>query len=450
MIHQKTWLVILSTWDYSHGFRLATSRSTKLLRLPQWSSTALHSTSSDDDKQFYDDFGDSLIGNSVPANSGGFMDSLQSKMAQTLKKEADIEAKMSRNWQTGNWSVRGFALSKTKMTSSEDTQDDIVQISAVAAPISASLADPLLTNDNSLPEYRSVVVGRTDGSVFVVRLGEEYLTKFASKPQIIENTDSDVLTFRVEEKWHELDQIKQDDQKDLQPFEILLDFQSATSNEGCHSIVYHDVSEDGNIGYICAASGKSGEISFWILSIPGQNKAELLQSATLSGGHQMQIVSLKTVVLRSKRYEEQHILVSASIDGTLSFWDLIKKGEKLFSCRCTKEGVSITCADVSNPSLQLNFEFSDKPEQTSRDMLFIGTSDGYVMGFDLQKVLSSGECRDCDVSFKAHGTESSKGNGIASIKCGGNGSMQNSRASKSDISSSILLTGGEDGSVKQW
>ena len=450
MINQKTLIAFLWTWVDSHGFRFATPRSTTLLRLSRRLPTAIQSGSSDDNMQFYDDFGDSLIGNSAPANSGDFMDSLQSKMTQTRKIEADNEAKMTRNWRTGNWSVRGFALSKTKLTSSEDKQGDLVHISAVAAPVSASVVDPLLTNDGSLPEYRNVVVGRTDGSVFLVRLGKEYLTKFASKPEIIENINSDVLTFRVEEKWHEQDQIKQEDQNDLQPFEILLDFQSSISNEEYHAIVYHDISKDDNNGYICAASGESGDINMWILPTTVQNQAEKPQSVILSGGHGMRVVSLKTAVLMSENYEEHHILVSASIDGTLSFWDLSKRGERLFSCQCMKEGVQLTCADISNPSLQQNYAFSDKPERISNDMLFIGTSDGYVMGFDLQKVLSNGECRECDISFRAHGTDSGKGEGITSIKCGGNGSMKSSGAGKSNISSSILLTGGEDGSVKQW
>lgn len=399
-----------------------------------------------EEAQFYDDFGGVFIGNSSPENSDKLMDSLQTKVLKTREVESANEAKMTRNWRRGNWSVRGFALAK--QNSSTDEQE-LVHVSAVAAPISASLGGFLMSDDNTNREYRTVAVGRTDGSVFLVRLGQEYMTKFASAPKLIENIQGEDLSFRVEQKWYEQDQIRTADEIKLQPFEILLDFQSSEMGEECHTIVYHDISEERNDGYICTASGDTGVVSMWALPLPGQQ----LQSTSLSGGHQARIVSLKTAVLQSPGGKEQHILISASCDGTVSFWDIGKQGTLLLSCKCVPDDAVLTCADVSNPYLERSYIFSDDNKKVSPDMIFVGTSDGYVMGYGLKKILSYGECNDPIVSFRAHGLDSGKGRGITAIKCGGEGTLENKSSQNvrgPNVSSQILLTGGDDGSVKQW
>jgi hypothetical protein len=56
-----------------------------------------------------------------------------------------------------------------------------------------------------------------------------------------------------------------------------------------------------------------------------------------------------------------------------------------------------------------------------------------------------------NIRFRAHGTESGKGEAVTAIACGGDGTIPTTaRSSNPSLSSSILLTGGEDGSVKQW
>lgn len=431
---------VLLTMSQSHGF---TTPHTKA----SWSSGYAPKSFRNDegDPQFYDDFGDSFIGNSSSDNSDKILQSLQSKMTQTREIEAANIAQLSRNWRRGNWSVRGFSLAKQKSFSSDSELQDVVHISAVAAPTSASLADMALIDDNSIPEYRTVAVGRTDGSIFLVQLGQEYLTKFTSSLQLVENTKGEDLSVSVEDKWVEQDQIKSDEQHDLQPFEVLLHFQSSDGEE-CHSIAYHDSTEDTNNGYICTACGESGAISVWTLPMAGQQ----LQSTSLNV-HKAKIVTLKTVVLPMANGKEQHLLVSASLDGTIAFHDLEKEGKLLLSFHCITDDGLLTCGDVSNPSLEHNYSyvFSDDKVDSSRDMLFVGKSNGYIMGYDLEKVLSTGKCREPDVSFRAHGSDSGKGTSVSAIKCGGDGTMQSSSAG-SKVSSSVLLTGGEDGSVKQW
>jgi WD40 repeat protein len=403
----------------------------------------------DSQSQFFDDFGDSLIGSS-PDSSGLFMDSLQAKMVQTREVEAANEAKLSKNWRTGNWSVRGFSLAKEKTSQyNEDEQRGVVHVSSVAAPMSASLRDMSVIGGNELPERRTVAVGRTDGSVFLVRLGEAYLTKFASTPKLVENSKGEDFSVRIEDQWVEQAQIRPDEQEKLKPFKVLHNFQSSETGERCHSIAYYDIIEDDNDGYICTASGDSDVIKLFTLPRAG----EQIQCNTLTGGHQSTVVSLKTMVLQSNNREELHLLISASKDGIISFWDLSKRGQLLLSCRSIDDrnkDALLTCLDVSNPSISKFYGYEPN-EQTYLDMVFVGLKNGYVLGYAIHVILSSGECSSPDIAFRAHGADSGNGQGVTAIKCGGDGTIKNdSSGSRPNISSSTLLTGGDDGSVKQW
>lgn len=428
--------------------------------------------------QFFDDFGDSLLDESSSAinnrvgthKSDAVMESLKSKMIETREIEAAFDAKLARNWRRGNWSVRGFALDKDRPSaqispSNRQEQQDAVHVSTVVAPISYSIGGMPMSRDKTLPEYRTVAVGRTDGSVFLVRLGEDYLTKFSPSAKLViekskeedDRTQESDGSFRIDEGWNQQDD--RGDERKLQPFEILLNFQSSDSSEQCHSIAFHDIAEDSdNNGYICTAAGDSGEIKLWTLPLDfvGSNA---IQPTSLSGAHQARIIALKTIlVISANNDEEQHLLLSASCDGVIAFWELNKEGKLLFSCQCLgnkKEHPSLTCADVSNPSLGRSYIFSDANRQIAPDMMFFGTSDGYIIGYNIQSALANGECTEPDISFRAHGLDSGKGEGICAIKCGGDGTIPTSTSGAvfnrpAQLSSTILLTGGEDGSIKQW
>lgn len=404
----------------------------------------------DSQSQFYDDFGDSMIGSSSDS-SGLFMDSFQAKVMQTREAEAANDAKLSNNWRTGNWSVRGFSLAKEKtLQYGEEGQQGVVHVSALAAPSSASLREMSVIGKHELPEQRTVAVGRTDGSVFLVRLGEAYLTKFASMPKIVGNSKGGDFSARIEEQWVEQPQIRPDDQENLKPFEVLFNFQSSETGDRCHSIVYHDILESDNDGYICTASGDSDVIKLFTLPLAGKQ----IQCNTLTGGHQAPIVCLKTMVLQSDKKEELHLLISASVDGVLSFWDLSKQGQLLLSCQAIDDRNSdsfLSCLDVSNPSLSKLYDYNESNGQTSLDMVFVGLSNGYVLGYAVQDILSNSKCSSPDIAFRAYGADSGNKQGVTAIKCGGDGTIKNeSSVSRPNISSSTLLTGGEDGSVKQW
>ena len=461
-LHHRYIITFLSAFTCCKSYAFNTPHSNALHRsytLPLASDqTIFLKLSSDDyndfnDAQFFDDFGDALLGNSQ-SNNDVMMSSLQSKMSQTREIEAAHEAKLERNWRKGNWSVRGFALAKdgpSQTPSINEQNTNAVHVSTVAAPISASLSSSSLLRDETLSEDRTIAVGRTDGSVFLVQLGNEYLTKFAPSQKLVVNENDEEISVSVNEEWTKQKQIDQDGEKKMQPFEVLLNFQSSESGEECHSIAFHDVSEQtDNNGYICTAAGDSGVIKLWALpfSYRGPGAGQKLQPVSLTGAHQDRIVALKTIVVSSSNVDggEEHLLISASRDGVIAFWDLNKNEKLLFSSPCIS-GRELTCVDVYNPSLDSSYFASD--EKAEHDMMYFGTSDGYVVGYDIQTVLDNGECTEPDISFRAHGVDSGKGEGITAIKCGGDEATPTS-GNAVKVTSTILLTGGEDGSVKQW
>ena len=538
---------------------------------------------------FFDDFGDDIerssLNNSPSLSSTNIpsmmMESLQSRMRKTRSAEAAYDAKLARNWRRGNWSVRGFALDKERssfvpssspsvskqtedngnamadelsyMSSRMEAKDKIqraVHVSVVAAPTSSSSLDTAIPHDASLPDERVVAVGRTDGSVFLVQLGSEYLTKFMAVPKLVVEQNESVeqselevgdelgMTVRVENEWVNAVELEkrlkseqpkrqrspkeEDDtnsgldliaQNSLQPhpFRILYQFQASELGEAINALVFHDMDgRDSGVSIICTAAGNSGEIRMW--SLPPSISAsklkhdETMPAVTLSGVHSDRIVSLKTIALSSLTSEKQrtdnredivqhHVLFSASRDGTMAIWDLDNNGELIFSCQCMdvhndssnydgtsskEKSIKLTCADVSNPTSWDDDDSCIRENMGghAKDVIFLGTSDGYVIGYVLQDLLSlvpskpandseaqkhHHECPTPNIRFRAHGTNSGRGAAVTAIKCGGVGTIPTSargyenevgggniRSNAAKVTSSILLTGGEDGSVKQW
>ena len=378
-----------------------------------------------------------------------------------------------------------------------------VHVSVVAAPSSGTTMDVSLPPDNSLPENRIVAVGRSDGSVFMVRLGSQYLTKFMAVPKlVVEENGNDETTVRVDREWMNSEEMKNnlvDEQsqssraavsgeendpnsQQQQPFQIVYEFQASESGKSIDAMVFHDIDARNNYGgVVCTSDGDTGDIHLWPLpslspSTPDLNVGEKISPTMLNGVHSDRIISLKTMILPSddENTGERHVLFSASQDGSFALWDLGLNGELIISCQCNDvdddadtRTVSLTCADVSNPTA-LDNEFSygsESGQADGNDVIFLGTSDGYMVGYIVKDLISSMSSPDVpnvahpepNIRFRAHGTNSGRGDAVTAVKCGGDGTitvsanMRGGENRKSPrISCSILLTGGEDGSVKQW
>ena len=425
---------------------------------------------------FYDDFEDFGNLGSNDDSSSNLSSSLQSRVSQVKDAEAAYDAKIARNWRRGNWGVRGFALDKSSET------EDPVLVSAVAAPTSSSFTDISLPQDRALPEDRRVAVGRSDGSVFIVKLGEQYLTKFMSVPKLVveqegnegqEEGEDAGMTVRVESEWMDSNDLQnklQDEPPMLEspmgeegavemmadkqnPFEIVKQFVASEQGEPINVLVFHDV-DNGDEGIICTAAGSSGDVYMWTFPPSDKTMQHEMQGTLLSGVHTGEIVSLKTMVLQNND-KEQNVLVSASRDGKFSLWDLDRNGELIFTCHCAEverdSSVSLTCADVSNPSSDYNYS-----GDSDNDVIFLGTSDGYVVGYVVQELvaLSSNSMPEYpapNLRFRAHGTDSGRAEAVTAIKCGGDGTIPTSARLRGGadeagdrnprMTSSVLLTG---------
>lgn len=467
---------------------------------------------------FYDDFGgDDDDGNANPSSSSMSYQSskydderllskaLKSRMVDVRDAEVAYDAKIARNWRRGNWSVRGFSLDKFasfSTPSSHSSSDaapngaaapargggsDVVRVSSVAAPTSAirdgddcydaSTMGPSMPQDYALRRDVTVAVGRTDGSVCIVRLGDDYLTNFVSAAVSNENETDDGRLLKGSNP-------RTDEDESSVPFVMRHQFLASESGEPIRGLVYHDALDGKNGdgrggGIVCTVAGASGEIVVWNLPPPRdyddyENENEnydsdvggvVTRAAILGVGvHADRIVSLRTMILRSNvddmDDEGMDVLFSASEDGTIALWNLANC-ELMLSRNCADANSGrITCADVYNPSSWDDGYGDVDRGDNNEDVIFLGTSGGYVLGYAVRELMmgmrdhnTGDRCVNAspNIRFRAHGTERGNEDAVTAIKCGGIGTIPTtSRSSNPALSSSILLTGGEDGSVKQW
>jgi WD40 repeat protein len=170
--------------------------------------------------------------------------------------------------------------------------------------------------------------------------------------------------------------------------------------------------------------------------MPGDNDdAKMMPGKTLSDAHSDRIVALK-VLSSSPDAVEPDLLLSASRDGSFALWD-INSGDLVTRCQMFADGSepeTITCADVDTSGVD-------------GDVIFFGLGSGYVNGFYVNDVIGSasvgGICPIPSSRFQAND------GGVTAILAAGLGTSMSSSLQQARPTT-ILLTGGADGLVKQW
>jgi len=320
--------------------------------------------------------------------SGSTPPLLQERISDFKAALVKKDAQLAKNWRQGNWKVRGFSLDNC-------STDD-------ATAIHVSKVAPGL-------DEHSIVVGRSDGSVVLVTLGTEYWTNFRAAPVKQGDPTSDLL----------LQQPEQEDTSQ-EPFEITHQFMAGANAISAIMVADHADKDD----TVLVTASNDGVIHLW--AYPDTSNDKVVPLRTLEF-HRGSVVALKKV----KMADNKELLFSASRDGTMALWDLWT-GDLVFHCSMWKEeenngSNSITCADVEGSHI------------------YVGLSSGYIVGYLVDEMVQAASVGDAfpkpNGKFKAHDA------GVTALSCAGEGSL---RISRPDTKSSILLTGGTDGIVKQW
>ena len=384
----------------------------------------------EEENVYYDDFADfdfqasTTNVNNVPVDGG--VDALLSQLlVESKKKQGEQDARISKNWKSGNWNVRGFALDKvdftTENTSSsggaEDTTsstgtssllpDDLTQMefqkkmgsapklrrgdtssssqksreSNKESPPPIEVCQIVLDEDALYDDASDIMaVGRTDGSIFLIQMGSEYLTKFRTVPRIIneETKDGDLMASIKSELVNEnvlMDKMKESVGMDSTssstnsvneemgavaatnaPFEILHQFRVGDrTGNAISSLLFHGTN-------LFTSAGVNGDIQVWDIALDLSDEQETMKKTeckplrTLTNSHSDKIIVLKTLSssVSNDRDEDDashhNLLFSASLDGSIALWDL-KSGDLVYRCQMTDADsgngdISVTCADV--------------------------------------------------------------------------------------------------------
>jgi hypothetical protein len=524
-------------------------RSATLLRSAPPSGEDDVNEKEDEDIVFYDDFGGSIIGDSgddgLPSpfrgngysssNTGGFgtsnsdapfnMDALQSRISRTKSALQQRDARLARNWSSGNWSVRGFALDKydpirsvrqsisrqqqqeqpredpfdlemqqqqqqqSQEASSDEENEIPIVVSKIALDIEATHTDAIDDEEDTL-----LAVGRTDGSVLIMKLGNEYMTSFQAVPNLSFDTenqndtgDDDMSQMKFQSKLVRSDELfppspspgdKADDwtfddeggdptQSPVpeagasEPFEILQQFQAVEDGAPITSLLF-----DGQD--IFTAGGSSGIVHRWyvgneIESGSGSDSGPAVQQVKVynAGAHSSHhaIISIHTLPLSTS---DSGLLVTVSAEGSFALWDRAS-GDLILRVQVKDpqygETLSILSSDVYEEE-----EDDNETAAVSSGQLFLGLSNGHVTGYTVNELLAAAaEGRQDPIpslDFLAHQgrgatVNADDGTPVTAIKCLGQGTLalqqqSQQRPSGMPQKSNVLLTGGKDGMVKQW
>ncbi len=324
----------------------------------------------------------------------------ESELTRMLQKgqmqEMERNERISRNWSQGNWKCRGFSLDKSNYnvdTSIAKQGATTVANSTIAVNEEKSTTSASSTTKEGPPIHVSqiafdetsiggkfgeiaevIAVGRTDGSVFLVQLGSEYLTRFTAVPKLSWEDEDDngdgkregggnsmkIETELVNDKEmqeriaSQMSGIQGADALDIPyldqdtstsssmpPFEIQCQFQAHEKNEAISALLYHDDT--------LFTGCTSGMIKMWRID-EFHDRMQMIPAQNLNI-HQDKVVVFKTLSSKGNGNDgdvmSHDLLLSASLDGSFALWD--KGGDLVYRCQMVDDDglpTSITSADV--------------------------------------------------------------------------------------------------------
>ncbi len=416
----------LSNMPFSVGVRERVSLAQYIGEGPEDSEDSMNRNQSSE-PVYYDDFDfspgtNSNVDANVPQNAkeGVSEDSeTQSETLSTLfqksrDEDEDRNARIIQNWENGNWKCRGFSLDKfnpVPMVTGDSAVDDdggdgndttsgagesvpnannndikIASDDEQRIEISQITFDETALGPGFGTTSETIAVGRTDGTVYIVQLGDEYLTKFKAVPKVSiggnwddEGGDEDGVNDAASSAKIEMEMVNQEELKermggvsandDLKlgadvsldgripndvstPFDIDCQFQAHGRGEAISALLFHDDT------LFTSANGEGmGAIKVWKMhGIGGSSTSgtRMMPNHILDGAHKGEVIALKTLssAPSAKDVSDHNLLLSASKDGSFAMWDM-NTGDQVYKCELLDDDggtISITCADIDTSS----------------------------------------------------------------------------------------------------
>jgi hypothetical protein len=465
----------------------------------------------------YNDFGTNLIGDdmevvvtttassSSTSSSSSPSVSLSERMSVVQDRQVRQTAIDARNWKLGNWQVRGVSFEDHNNSSSAVAATmmitRIVQTnnaesstrSGAVVGIGDETEETDLSHDDDGPPL--VWVGRSDGSIWAVRLGTEYWTKLGlaasdddglPQPESSWSSSSSSATTLV--PWSESDDEEEDDDDDdefmaaaaaspklLRPSRVVarLVRNNDTSKQqqpivALVAVPVHDDDDDETTTRVFATRAHpSNVIDAWHATIReadhsndhdndnDNDQAFISHTQTLVGGHDdgQSIVALQAVTvpgfkLSSGGGGDQYLLVSMDRSGGVALWNA--------ATGSLQSRFSISDSDTGNDS---NDRMSSPTTSTltacslwvTASHILVGTSTGQVLAYAITELLKNSNNNDVTVPTQpvvVAGRWRASEHAVTAMSGGGPGVMGNSGSGQSRTT--VLFTGDAQGLVKRW
>ena len=323
-------------------------------------------------------------------------------LQQTINEENKRISRITKNWNSGNWKCRGFSLDKYNPLTyvNANVSEGESAATDVEPSINSHIHQDRKEDKEDLPPTHvtkiafdetalgpgfgttseSIAVGRTDGTVYIVKLGDEYLTKFHAVPRVSmdntwdgkgmddvdkDNSDDNARSNSGSTVRIGMEMISEKERKERSgmasasspedelaegssstPFEIECQFQAHGKDEPIASLLFHD-----DTIFTTAKKGKGGNygmIKVWRMNDTSANtNISMIPVQNLHDAHGDEVVVLKTLSSSPSAVDvsDHNLLLSASMDGSIALWDMDGL-EMVYRCELLDDDgnpTSITC-----------------------------------------------------------------------------------------------------------
>jgi hypothetical protein len=422
----------------------------------------------------YNDFGTILIGDTAEIVVASDSAQLSERMSVVQDRQVRQSAIDARNWKLGNWQVRGVSF--------EDSDNASFAVSVTRIVQNAKTMDggTDAINDNG-PQL--VWVGRSDGSIWAVRLGTEYWTKLGMNPLDNEPSQQQPLPQQPETTimpWSESDNDDDENEdndellaaaavtaspKVLQPSRVVARLvRSDNMSEPPQPIVAlvavpvdDDDDDDDETTRVFATRAQPGNvIDAWQVTITddadhsdndSDNDRAFTNTQALVGGHDdgQSIVALQAVAVNGLQW-----LVSMDRSGGVALWNGATGSLQARFSVSDSDDAEDSLGDPNPSAVTSSSTVTACSLWVTTSHILVGTSSGQVLAYAMAELLDSTNGHD-DATVQTTpvvlaGRWRASNHAITAMAGGGAGVMGKSGQSRT----TVLFTGDAQGLVKRW